>query len=259
MGLFHHKQQQDDPAPQTDAPATTAADATAAQDQFFDEYFREELRNHGRWYFEKVLTENGDLFKQDLDATISQVKTELDQHVTTQVDATVKELDEYLKATLTRRLEEQFAQYNQALKATQDIALANVTASTSQLQEQHRQLVESLQKSVVEQTSLLHTAFDENKAEITAMKDAQAHALESLKLSAAEVQAQYQQLSVTLTQQVGAQREMIIKAFENQMAQVVEHYVLGALGEQFDLKAQLPSIIKQMEANKQAMTDDLRL
>ena len=91
------------------------------------------------------------------------------------------------------------------------------------------------------------------------MKDAQGQALVALQHSAAEVQAQYQQISTTLQQQVAQQQQMLVGAFENNMAAVVEHYVLGALGEQFDLKAQLPSIIKQMQANKDAMVDDLKL
>ena len=43
------------------------------------------------------------------------------------------------------------------------------------------------------------------------------------------------------------------------MAQVVEHYLLGALGDQYDVKAQLPSIIKQLEDNKQVIVDDMKL
>jgi hypothetical protein len=31
------------------------------------------------------------------------------------------------------------------------------------------------------------------------------------------------------------------------------------LGDQYDMKAQLPLIIKQMEANRQAMMDDMKL
>jgi exonuclease VII large subunit len=250
VGLFHHKQQ-----PKID----DHTEGAASQDQFFDEYFREELRNRGRWYFEKVITENGDLFKQDLEATIANVKTELDEHVTTQVDETVKQIDEYLKAHVTRKLDEQFVQYNDALKAAQDAALLSVTESTKQLQLQHEQLKQALERSVQEQSSILHGAFEENKAEITAMKDAQSHALESLKHSAAEVEQQYKQLSTTLQQTIDAQKQMVLQAFESNMAEVVEHYVLGALGEQFDLKAQLPSIIKQMEANKAAMVEDLKL
>jgi hypothetical protein len=43
------------------------------------------------------------------------------------------------------------------------------------------------------------------------------------------------------------------------MAQIVEHYLLGALGDQFDMKAQLPSILQQLEENKQAIVDDMKL
>jgi hypothetical protein len=52
---------------------------------------------------------------------------------------------------------------------------------------------------------------------------------------------------------------MLVTAFESNMAQIVEHYLLGALGDQYDLKAQLPSIIKQMEANKDVIVEDMKL
>ena len=249
MGLFHHKQSKDDPV---------ANDGTN-QDQFFDEYFREELRNRGRWYFEKVITENGDLFKQDLDATIANVKQELDEHVMKQVDETIGQIDQYLKAHVTRKLDEQFANYNDALKVAQEAALASVTENTAKLQQQHKALADALQHSVAEQNALLHGAFDDSKAEVAAMKDAQTNAIEALRRSTAEMDEQYKQLSTTLQERVTAQQTMMLNAFENNMAAVVEHYVLGALGEQFDLKAQLPSIIKQLQANKDDMVSDLKL
>lgn len=251
MGLFNHKQQ-----PKGDS---LAAEDDASQEPFFDEYYREELRNHGRWYFEKLITENGGLFKQDLETTISQVKSELDEHVTTRVDETVGEIDQYLKAHVTRKLDEQFARYSDAVRVAQATALADVTESTRKLQEQHQQMTEALRKSVEEQTSILHGAFDENKADIIAMKDAQTTALHALQQSAAEVETQYKTLSTTLQETVASQKEMLINAFTEHMSEVVEHYVLESLGEQFDLKSQLPSIMKQMEANKQAMVDDLAL
>jgi hypothetical protein len=55
------------------------------------------------------------------------------------------------------------------------------------------------------------------------------------------------------------QEEALINGFESNMARIIEQYLLGALGDQYDLKAQLPSIIGQMEANKQAIVDDMKL
>ena len=43
------------------------------------------------------------------------------------------------------------------------------------------------------------------------------------------------------------------------MARIIEHYLLEALGDQYDLKAQLPAIIQQLETNKQAIVDDMKL
>jgi len=58
---------------------------------------------------------------------------------------------------------------------------------------------------------------------------------------------------------VASQEEMLVGAFQSNMAAIVEHYLLGALGDQYDLKAQLPAIIKQMDENKKAIVDDMQL
>jgi hypothetical protein len=51
----------------------------------------------------------------------------------------------------------------------------------------------------------------------------------------------------------------LLKVFEENMAKIIENYVLQAVGEQFDLKAQLPAIIAQLEANKQSIMEDMKL
>ena len=66
-------------------------------------------------------------------------------------------------------------------------------------------------------------------------------------------------LTSTLQKNVADQQNMLVDSFQDNMAAIVENYLLGALGDQYDLKAQLPAIIKQMEDNKQAIVDDMRL
>jgi len=92
-----------------------------------------------------------------------------------------------------------------------------------------------------------------------AMKEAQELALATLKKTTEEVEAQRVSLAEALKQQVSAREEALMKAYEANMAKVVEHYVLQALGDQFDLKSQLPYIIKQLEAEKQHIAEDMRL
>lgn len=250
MGLFQHK---------NNAKKSSNEDIVAAEEHFFDEYFREELRNHGRWYFEKVINENGELFKRDLEETIKQVNIELKEHVTVQLDAAIAQVNAELKEHTTKQLEAQFEAYGKALKEAQDDALQSLVESSKKLQEQHEQLRNALEKNVADQQALLHDAFNDNKAQMVAMKEAQESALKWLNQSAQALHDQYQQMSITLQKSVADQQEMLVSNFESNMAQIIEHYLLDALGDQYDLKEQLPAIIKQMEENKQAIADDMKL
>jgi len=92
-----------------------------------------------------------------------------------------------------------------------------------------------------------------------AMHEAQELALSSLQKTAKEVETQRLQLADALKKDVAAREVALLKVYEENMAKIVEHYVLLALGDQFDLKAQLPYIIAQVEANKADIMEDMRL
>lgn len=251
MGLFQHKQDDSKKSP---------SDKLLPEEQhFFDDYFREELRNHGRWYFEKVINENGELFKRDLQETIAQVNVELKDHITKQLDGAIAQVNQELKEHTTKQLEDQFNEYSKSLEEAQEQALHSMTESAETLKRQHDELRTALEKNVHDQQDLLHNAFEENKTQISSMKEAQDAALKWLNQSAQALNDQYQNISTTLQKNVAAQEEMLVSGFQNNMAAIVEHYLLGALGDQYDLKAQLPAIIKQMEENKDAIADDMKL
>jgi len=250
MGLFQHKQ---------DPKKSDTDELFNEEEHFFDEYFREELRNHGRWYFEKVINENGELFKRDLEKTIAAVNTELKEHITKQLDGAITKVNEELKEHTAKQLQAQFDEYSKSLKEAQEQALGSMTESAETLKKQHDELRTALQKNVADQQDLLHNAFEENKQQITSMKEAQDSALKWLNQSAQQLHDQYQTLTTTLQKNVADQEQMLVDGFQGNMAQIIEHYLLGALGDQYDLKAQLPAIIKQMEENKQAIVDDMKL
>ena len=231
MGLFKRNQQ---------APKRPPIDETAdGVQRFFDGYFSE-LRSRGQQQFEKTAEQHGEVFKKDLDATLASAGNALKEH-------------------LARQLEQQFIENNKDMKEAQDIALQTLNQSTKTLQQQHQQLSEELQKNVSEHQTILANAFEENRAQVASLKQTHEAALNSLISSVQELQQQHQQLAQKLQQNVADQETMLVTAFEQNMAQIIEHYLLGALGDQYDLKAQLPSIIKQMEASKQAIVDDMKL
>ena len=113
MGLFQQKQ-----------PSKKSADdeITDNAQHFFDEYFREELRNHGRWYFEKVISENGALFKKELDATVERVDGELKEYLTNQVNVMVEQIGNDLREHVTTQITGQVSEHSKVMKEAQDKA-----------------------------------------------------------------------------------------------------------------------------------------
>lgn len=247
MGLFANKKK------------STGYDAAVIEQRFMDENFREELRNHARLYFDKVIDENGKLFKADLDETIAQLNAGVKEHVTQQIDSSIAEIKTELKGHVTSQLDEQFSKHARAMEEAQNAAIQAMTQSAQTIQKQHEELAAALQKSLSDQETALSGVFEDSKAQITKMKDTQALTLQWLAQSVQALQNQHEQLEQMIQQNVVEQEDRILSLFEQNMAAIVEHYLLDALGDQYDLKAQLPSIIKQMEANKQAMVDDMKL
>jgi hypothetical protein len=92
-----------------------------------------------------------------------------------------------------------------------------------------------------------------------AMKSAQDMALATLQKTAEDVETQRIQLADVLKKGVNDREMALIRVYEENMSKIVEHYVLQALGDQFDLKAQMPYIIGQMQANKDKIAEDMRL
>lgn len=253
MGLFQHKQ---DPKKESRSPIVKVFED---EKNFFDEDFRAELREHARKYFEKTIEENAAVFKKELDSAVAEVTTDLKTHSIQQLDSAITDIKGELREYSVKKLDERFVEYGKEMKDAQTSALESITHTATDLQEQYKQLSDTLKQSIASQETNFTAVAKENNDRITTMKDSQDAALELLNKSAQALQEQYQQLRTMLQKNIVDQENMILSAFEDNMAQIVEHYLLGALGDQFDLKAQLPSIIKQLEENKQAMSDDMKL
>ena len=250
MGLFQSKKDED----------------SAKILQFFDENFQQQLRERGREYFEKIIDENGNNFQKQLDLTVSGVNAEIKEHVTTQLDAAIVRIGQEISTHVSTQLDSRLEEHGKAIQAAQDEALRTMSENIETMKRQHQELVSDLQKNVADlernvmaQETGLNTMLEENKKDVATMKDAQASALRWLNESAQTMHQQNQQVAEMLQKNVVDQENMIISAFEQNMASVIEHYLLDALGEQYDLKSQLPAIIQQMEANKQVIMDDMKL
>jgi len=117
--------------------------------------------------------------------------------------------------------------------------------TTSQLNEYMKQ----------ELTSKLKEEFAKYEESIT---DAKQMAVDSIEKTKQTIEEERQQLLEKLDTEVAAEKNRLISRFEENMADIVNHYVLAAIGQQIDLSDQLEYIISELEANKQAIAEDIK-
>ena len=146
-----------------------------------------------------------------------------------------------------------------AIKEAQDQALASLHSSAESLQQQYQELSETLKKNIADQEAAMKASLDENAGRIQTIRQSQDEALRALTTATASLQQSFEQLSTTVQKNVETQEGLLVKGFEDNMSRIIEHYLLTAVGDQFDLKSQLPSIIQRMENNKQEILDDIKL
>jgi len=91
-----------------------------------------------------------------------------------------------------------------------------------------------------------------------AITDAKQLAIESIEKTKVAIDEERKSLVAQLEKEVGEEKERRIKQFEERMSEIINHYVLEAIGNQIDLGDQLEYILAEMESHKQAIVEDVR-
>jgi hypothetical protein len=89
------------------------------------------------------------------------------------------------------------------------------------------------------------------------INDAKQLAMDSIQKTNAAVEEQRRTLSVQVQKEYLDEKTRLIHQFEVDMAEIINHYVLSAIGNQIDLSDQLEFILSDLEANKQAIIEDI--
>lgn len=87
--------------------------------------------------------------------------------------------------------------------------------------------------------------------------DAKNLAIESIQKTNAAIDEQRAQLGIQVQKEIIAEKQQLVKRFEENMTDIINHYVLGAIGNQIDLNDQLEYILADLETNKKAMIEDI--
>jgi hypothetical protein len=88
--------------------------------------------------------------------------------------------------------------------------------------------------------------------------DAKQLAIESIQKTNTAIDEQRQLLSQQVQDEILAEKQETLRRFESNMAAIVNHYVLAAIGNQIDLNDQLEYILGELESNKKAIIEDIK-
>jgi hypothetical protein len=89
------------------------------------------------------------------------------------------------------------------------------------------------------------------------INDAKQLAINSIQKTNEAIEEQRQTLSKQVEKQVNDSKRMHIESFEANMTDIINHYVIAAIGNQIDLSDQLEYIVGDLEANKKAIIEDI--
>lgn len=103
-------------------------------------------------------------------------------------------------------------------------------------------------------TKKLREEFDKYEQSIM---DAKQLAIESIQKTNAAIDEQRALLGQQVQKEIVAEKQQLVQRFEQNMTDIINHYVLAAIGNQIDLNDQLEYILADIEANKQAIIDDI--
>src|SRR6266568_2140824 len=104
-------------------------------------------------------------------------------------------------------------------------------------------------------THSLEAAFKNYES---AIGDAKQMAIDSINKTKTTIDEQRQILTLQLETEVAKEKAARVKRFDEKMADIVNHYVLAAIGNQIDLSDQLEYILSQLETNKKAILEDIQ-
>lgn len=108
------------------------------------------------------------------------------------------------------------------------------------------------------QQEVAHTLEDELQKYRQSAERINQIAIDSIAKSQATLEEQQNQLRQQLTEQVMSEKERLITRFEENMTDVISHYVTEAIGKQINVDDQLEYILNELKENKQAIIEDIR-
>jgi hypothetical protein len=90
------------------------------------------------------------------------------------------------------------------------------------------------------------------------INDANQMAIQSIQNTTNAIENERQVMGEKIDKEIAEAKKVRLEHFENSMADIINHYILDAVGQQIDLTDQLEYILEDIEANKTAILEDIK-
>jgi transcriptional regulator of NAD metabolism len=87
--------------------------------------------------------------------------------------------------------------------------------------------------------------------------DAKQLAIDSIQKTNAAIDEQRQVMGQQLQKEIQGEKQQMVERFQQNMTDIINHYVLAAVGNQIDLNDQLEYILADLETNREAILEDI--
>ncbi len=102
---------------------------------------------------------------------------------------------------------------------------------------------------------VLEEEFSKYEESISSAKDL---AIQAIEKTHTAIEQQREMMQGQLLEEISAEKERVINKFEGEMADIINHYILTAIGNEIDLTEQLDYIFQYLEDNKAAIIEDIK-
>lgn len=113
------------------------------------------------------------------------------------------------------------------------------------------QLNEFMKTEITKKLTEEFTKYEES------ITDAKELAIDSINKTQEAIEEQRKAMSAQIAKELADEKARLTKLFEENMADIVNHYVLAAIGDQIDLNDQLEYILADLEENKEEIIRDI--
>lgn len=102
---------------------------------------------------------------------------------------------------------------------------------------------------------VLQEEFSKYEESISSARDM---ALQAIQKTRETIEQQREALEKQMVEEVAVEKTRQIERFEKNTADVINHYILAAIGDEIDMKDQLDYILQSLEDNKEAISEDIK-